>query len=144
MKFLCVACDEPMSLVSTAPPDEGSMSVVYACPRCSHRIAMLTNPHETQVVQSLGVRIGPKDDGARTAGEASKCPFSDVVQAMSENASGSQGGMLWTQEALTRLENVPEFVRPMARSGIDDYARRHGYAQVDEDVLDQARDFFGM
>jgi hypothetical protein len=44
-----------MKLASTAPPDKGSLSVVYACPKCAHRIAMLTNPYETQLVSSLGV-----------------------------------------------------------------------------------------
>ena len=59
MKFLCVPCDSPMKLQAVAPPDRGSLSVVYACPECGYEIAMLTNAYETQVVQSLGVRIGP-------------------------------------------------------------------------------------
>lgn len=143
MKFLCIACDEPMKLISTAPPEDGSMSVVYACPGCSHRIAMLTNPHETQVVRSLGVRIGPREDGERGAGEMSKCPFSDVVEAMS-SPTPKMASVRWTPGALARLENVPEFVRPMARSGIEEYARGKGHDQVDEEVLDRARDFFGM
>ena len=59
MKFLCVPCDTPMKLQTVVPPDRGSLSVVYACPECGYEIAMLTNAYETQVVQSLGVRIGP-------------------------------------------------------------------------------------
>jgi len=59
MKFLCVPCDTPMKLQAVVPPDRGSLSVVYACPECGYEIAMLTNAYETQVVQSLGVRIGP-------------------------------------------------------------------------------------
>ena len=59
MKFLCVPCDSPMKLQSVGPPDRGSLSVVYACPECGYEMAMLTNAYETQVVQSLGVRIGP-------------------------------------------------------------------------------------
>ena len=63
MKFLCVKCDEPMKLEKTAGPDRvGSLSVLYHCPKCSHQIAMLTNAFETQLVTSLGVKIGP--DGA--------------------------------------------------------------------------------
>ena len=67
MKFLCVPCDTPMKLQTVVPPDRGSLSVVYSCPECGYEIAMLTNAYETQVVQSLGVRIGP-DLGAETAG----------------------------------------------------------------------------
>lgn len=137
MKFLCVRCDEPMKLQDAGPPDRGSMSVVYRCPKCSNRIAMLTNPSETEVVRSLGVRIGP----AGTGTSESKCPFSDVVEGMSAPAGD---GIPWTPAARRRLDNVPEFVRPMARAGIEKFARDRGRGQVDEEVLDQAKDFFGM
>ena len=83
MKFLCVLCDQPMKLVEVAPPDRGALSVVYECPECAHRIAMLTNPLETQMVQSLGVQIGP--GGEKTE---SKCPFSAMLPgAAAEPAS---------------------------------------------------------
>jgi hypothetical protein len=58
MKFLCVGCDEAMTLKETRGPDEGSMSVLFGCPSCGREIAMLTNPMETQMVRSLGVAIG--------------------------------------------------------------------------------------
>lgn len=73
MKFLCIACDEAMRLQSTAGPDEGSLTVTFACPACGHRIAMLTNPWETQLVRTLGVKVG-----GRTAEAASAAPFADV------------------------------------------------------------------
>ena len=60
MKFLCVPCDTPMKLRRVSPPERGSLSVVYACPECGYEMAMLTNAFETQMVQSLGVRIGPE------------------------------------------------------------------------------------
>ena len=59
MKFLCMECDQPMKLQETQGPDEGSMTIVFACPECSRQIAMLTNAMETQMVRSLGVQIGP-------------------------------------------------------------------------------------
>lgn len=58
MKFLCVECDEAMRLETTSGPHRGSMTVVFACPSCGRRTAMLTNSMETQVVRSLGVKIG--------------------------------------------------------------------------------------
>src|SRR5262245_31202721 len=70
MKFLCLACDEAMRLTSTAGPDEGSLTVTFACPTCQHRVAMLTNPWETQLVRTLGVKVG-----GRTAEAA---PFEQV------------------------------------------------------------------
>jgi len=137
MKFLCVLCDQPMKLVQVAPPDRGSLSVVYECPECAHRIAMLTNPLETQMVTSLGVEIGPS--GEKTE---SKCPFSGMIQGMP--APSADGELPWTARALERLANVPEFVRPMARAGIERYAREQGLREVDEQVLEQAKSFFGM
>jgi hypothetical protein len=142
VKFLCVQCDEAMQLVATAPPDRGSLSIVYACPTCGRRIAMLTNPYETQMVSSLGVRIGPSEQGAPADG-APRCPFSDVVQDL-QRADASSPALPWTAEAQRRLQNIPEFVRAMARSGIEGFARERGYAQVNEEVLDRAKDFFGM
>src|SRR3989442_91566 len=58
MKFLCRACDQPMKLHETAGPDEGSLTVTFRCPECGFRVAMLTNPFETQMVRSLGVKVG--------------------------------------------------------------------------------------
>ena len=145
MKFLCVQCDEPMKLMSTAPPDRGSLSVVYSCPKCSHRMAMLTNPFETQVVSSMGVKIGPGENASSAeGGDLSKCPFGEMVQEMQAETDIAPDGVPWTDEARHRLDNIPEFVRPMARTGIEKFARDNGYQTVNEEVLDKAKDFFGM
>ena len=78
MKFLCVPCDSPMKLQTVGPPERGSLSIVYTCPECGYEMAMLTNAYETQVVQSLGVRIGPEP---AAAGAGGKCPFSAMIPA---------------------------------------------------------------
>ena len=141
MNFLCVLCDQPMKLVEMAPPDRGALAIVYECPECAHRIAMLTNPLETQVVTSLGVQIGPGQ------GDVAKCPFSGMVQEMTGGAASpgaDQPAVVWTEAALARLQKIPDFVRPMARSGIEKYAQDKGLVEIDEAVLDTAKDFFGM
>ena len=145
MKFLCVPCDSPMKLQTIGPPDRGSLSVVYACPECGYEMAMLTNAYETQVVQSLGVRIGPSGEAGASSGASSKCPFPAMMSAEPLPFDGAQGGPVrWTSEAEARLANIPEFVRPMARTGIERFARERGVLEVDEKILDAARDFFGM
>jgi hypothetical protein len=50
----------------------------------------------------------------------------------------------WTAAAEARLANIPEFVRPMAKTGIEKFARDRGSLEVDETILDAAKDFFGM
>jgi hypothetical protein len=138
MKFLCVPCDSPMKLQSVTPPDRGSLSVVYSCPECGYEMAMLTNAYETQVVQSLGVRIGPSD----TASQGSaKCPFSAMIPG---NEQSQTTAVRWTAAAEARLANIPEFVRPMAKTGIEKFAQERGAVEVDEKILDAAREFFGM
>src|SRR3989442_3986163 len=58
MSLVCVAGAGPMKLHSTEGPDAGSLTVVFRCPECEFRVAMLTNPFETQMVKSLGVQVG--------------------------------------------------------------------------------------
>jgi hypothetical protein len=191
MKFLCVPCDSPMKLQSVGPPERGSLSVVYSCPECGYEMAMLTNAYETQVVQSLGVRIGPAEEAAGAGNSAGGCPFSAMIPSAEgalhsssarsapagaergEGAPASDGargssrlraegasaslagasaeaggaeppGLGWTAAAEARLLKVPAFVRPMARTGIERFARERGAVEVDEQILDAARDFFGM
>jgi hypothetical protein len=156
-----------MKLQTVGPPERGSLSVVYACPECGYEMAMLTNAYETQVVQSLGVRIGPEVDGGtstgmsgrlRAAGASAspaealaeaggKCPFGAMIPGMEDAQPGQVGEptpVRWTSGAEARLANIPEFVRPMARTGIERFARERGALEVDEKILDAARDFFGM
>jgi hypothetical protein len=152
MKFLCVPCDSPMKLQSVGPPERGSLSVVYSCPECGYEMAMLTNAYETQVVQSLGVRIGPDSEAAAPGTSEGRCPFTAMVPGTDGAREG--GGQAvspgiempvpWTAAAEARLANIPAFVRPMARTGIERFARENGAREVDETILDAARDFFGM
>jgi hypothetical protein len=171
MKFLCVPCDSPMKLQTVGPPDRGSLSVVYACPECGYEMAMLTNAYETQVVQSLGVRIGPEGAPGMSRASGTGCPFTEMIPAgdspsaneregvshangagpgasATERAGGAAGanppGLNWTAAAEARLANIPAFVRPMAKVGIERFAEERGALEVDEKILDEARDFFGM
>jgi hypothetical protein len=129
-----------MKLQTVGPPDRGSLSVVYSCPECGYEMAMLTNAYETQVVQSLGVRIGPQGTTSTSGGT---CPFSGMIPEP-ESRPGEPVPVRWTAAAEARLANIPEFVRPMAKTGIEKFARDKGSLEIDEKMLDEAREFFGM
>jgi len=147
MKFLCVPCDTPMKLQTLSPPERGSLSVVYSCPECGYEMAMLTNAYETQVVQSLGVRIGPATSDAASSTSGAGCPFTAMIPGNGEVKPSEAGETIpvrWTAAAEARLANIPEFVRPMAKTGIEKFARDRGSIEVDEKILDAAKDFFGM
>ncbi len=172
MKFLCVPCDEAMRLVSTAGPDEGSLTVGFACPRCGHRIAMLTNPWETQLVRTLGVKVGgaaepsppfadvratlarQREDAFVGEGVAGPPPPSPSVAAaegpgcpfaaMIPRQAEGGGALSWTPEAEARIARIPAFIRPMARQAIERFAGERGYGTVTEAVLDEAREAMGL
>lgn len=164
MKFLCLDCDEPMKLHSTEGPDEGSLTVTFRCPECGFRVAMLTNPFETQMVRSLGVKVG--------GGTTPAAPFEHVRSAMAnvrpDAFEGSAGGgsdaagagcpfaatinegggaaptIAWTADAEARVERIPAFIRAMARRAIERFAAERGYATITPAVMDEARATFGM
>jgi len=152
MKFLCVPCDSQMRLRATEENEPGSLSVVYECPECGYEMAMLTNQHETDMVRSLGVRIGPAAAAAianpgmaASATSTGKCPFSAMLGGATQpEAVAVPSGPEWTAGALERLESIPEMVRPMARAGIEMVAKENGHLLIDEAVLAEARARFGM
>src|SRR6185295_12695994 len=157
MKFLCLDCDEAMKLHSTAGPDEGSLSVTFRCPTCGFRVAMLTNPFETQMVKSLGVKVGGAsgpaqpfehitssmagaradafegDVPAATDATGRGCPFG----AMLNEQNGDAVLVRWSPEAEARVERIPSFIRPMARKAIERYAEAQGHPVVTEAVMDE-------
>ena len=164
MKFLCLDCDQPMKLHGTEGPDEGSLTVTFRCPECGFRVAMLTNPFETQMVRSLGVKVGGRTvpaepfehlrstmagarpdafegGGGTSDTPGSGCPF---AAALGENATAPPSAVAWTPEAEARLDRIPSFIRPMARRSIERFAEDKGYASITETVMDEARTVFGM
>lgn len=149
MKFLCVACDEPMKLTKTDSTEGaagGSLSVLFSCPTCSQQVAMLTNPLETEMVRSLGVKIGPAEEAQPKAGGG--CPFAAMVGEQEREKVAPpetpEDGLAWTTAALERLDKIPDFVRPMAKQGVEHYAKSMGRTLVDERILEEARARFGM
>ena len=165
MKFLCLDCDQPMKLHSTEGPDEGSLSVTFRCPECGFRVAMLTNPFETQMVRSLGVKVGgrtvpaepfenlratmagARPDAFEGMGEnGSACPFAASLGGAEASAptSDEAAALPWDAAAVARLERIPSFIRPMAKRSIERFATERGYASITETVMDEARSVFGM
>ena len=140
MKFLCVKCDEQMKLKATISHAEiGSLSVLYHCPRCEYEIAMLTNPSETQMVSSLGVKINPANEKEASI---SKCPFANRLQEGTADQTTSD--ISWTAPAMERLGRIPDVIRPVVKAGVEKFAKEQGYQIVNEKVLEEARAQFGM
>lgn len=157
MKFLCIGCDQVMEFAERQLPGDGTLAAVFGCPTCGREIAMLTNPMETQLVSSLGVKIGGREvpeqpmELVRSAlAGGSEDVFTDAPEAptravASEAGSASNGGRVgWSPEALERLEKVPRFVRGMVKRIYTDYAQENAIASVTPAVMDRARTELGL
>jgi hypothetical protein len=145
VKFLCVECDRAMGFSERELPGDGTLAAVFTCPACGRAVAMLTNPMETQLVASLGVKIG-----GRTLGEQ---PFeltrSSVAVGREDafveaRAQPRAPRLEWDAAARERLARVPAFVRGMVQRIYADYAVEHGIALVTTEVMDRARRELGL
>ena len=90
----------------------------------------------------------PVSETSTDSGETPKCPFADVV-ASAYNAAptvpeaATHDEIRWSAEAEQRVEQrIPSFIRPMARMGIEKYARERGYREITPQVLDEAKSIF--
>ncbi len=154
MKFLCVGCDEVMRFAERQLPGDGTMAAVFACAKCGSEIAMLTNPMETQLVSSLGIRVGGREvpeqpmEVIRSQLAAGRPDaFDDDAarpDAAPSHAPGGAGRVEWSDDAQQRLANVPGFVRGMVKRIYTDYARERGIACITPDVMDSARRDLGL
>jgi hypothetical protein len=185
MKFVCLNCETYMSLEKVEKPEEGSLGVFFACPSCSAKFSMVTNAGETNMMNSLGLKLSPKSapetsmEGLRALGgngqtapavktqaapapavssaaaspakapeKASGCPFSAMVAEMGLTASGkpANGGsaaseFTWTPDAKEKLDRLPVFVKPMVQSSVETYARNNGFNRITLQVMDDSKNY---
>jgi hypothetical protein len=155
-------CEDFMIFQKSENVSEGSLGVMFECPKCGGRFSMVTNPGETSLVNALGVKIGgrtqapvpfeltrdtlkePAESAAMAAkaetGSGGSCPFS----AMLAGGTGQKAaGLTWTAEAEDRIGRVPDFIRPMIKSGIESYAAKMGYRVVTPAVMDESKNAKG-
>ena len=149
MKFLCVDCDEQMQFETRDQPGDGTFGASFACPRCGRRIALLANPMETQLVNSLGVKIGGRTldeqpmELIRGALAGRDDAFREDVEAVVPKANG-QMRPRWSPDGIERLARVPAFVRGMVKKIYTEYAVDHGIGEITPDVMDRARQDLGL
>ena len=191
MKFVCLNCETYMNFEKVEKPGEGSLGVFFGCPSCNAKFSMVTNAGETQMVNSLGVKLGGRTAEAQpfemtrgtlkaetapipgqmaaylnekiqsgqpvapaaaattaTAGEKSSggCPFSAMVAEMGLTSSGNPGNagaappeFAWSPDAKEKLDRLPSFVKPMVQSSVEAYARKQGYKTITLQVMDDSK-----
>ena len=65
-----------------------------------------------------------------------------TLQVMDDSKNYSPEGMAWSREAEQRLENIPDFIRPMARKEVERMAKERGVSTITAEVMDDAKDKF--
>lgn len=65
-----------------------------------------------------------------------------TLQVMDDSKNASLEGIAWSSEAEGRLENIPDFIRPMARREIERLAKERGVTTITAQVMDEAKEKF--
>ncbi len=144
MKFLCVDCDRQMAFEEREVPGDGTLTAVFRCPACNRMMALLANPMETQLVSSLGVKVGGRTvpesnfEGIRTGVASGR------DEAFAEPVAVASGPVRWSVDAVERLDHVPSFVRGMVKKIYNEYAKDRGIAEMTPALMDQARSDLGL
>lgn len=74
---------------------------------------------------------------------ARKNGFTTVtLQVMDDSKNASTEGIRWTPEAQQRLDNIPDFIRPMARREIERLVKERGGSEITAKVMDEAKEKF--
>jgi hypothetical protein len=145
MKFLCVPCDEVMAFAERQLPGDGTLTAVFTCPGCEREMAMLTNPMETQLVTSLGVEIGGRtvpEQPMQQTRMSLDSPREDAIEVAPDPAARVR--VEWSDEATTRLEGVPSFVRGMVKRIYAEYAMERQIRVITPEIMDRARGDLGL
>ena len=153
MKFLCVASDKVMDFAERQIPGDGTLAAVFTCASCDREVAMLTNPMETQLISSMGVKIGGREvpaqpmELARTSlkgGRDDAFVLSEDIPLASGESAAAPVRVVWTPEATGRLERVPSFVRGMVKRIYTDWAREKGVSEITPESMDRASTELGL
>ncbi len=144
MKFLCIPCDVKMEVLveGIMPQEKTNLVMKFKCKKCGHSIAMLTNKFETEFVSKLGVELGGATDVSTTP---MATVSSSLAQAKEElKKTNPEDDLIWTEEALKRIQRVPFFVRGMARKTVITFAMEKGATTIDAKLMDEVREKVGM
>jgi hypothetical protein len=73
---------------------------------------------------------------------ARKHGFKTINLQVMDDSKNDSTGVAWTPEAEKRLENIPDFIQPMARREIERIAKEKGAATITADLMDDAKEKF--
>ncbi len=73
---------------------------------------------------------------------ARKQGYTTITLQVMDDSKSESNGVAWSPEAEKRLENIPDFIRPMARREIERMAKERGATTITAQVMDEAKEKF--
>jgi hypothetical protein len=144
MKFLCIECDQQMAFEERQQPGDGTFGAAFRCPKCNRAIALLANPMETQLVGSLGVKIGGRTLDEQPMELIRTSVVGKDEAFVDDEPSRPAVRPTWSPDAVSRLSAVPSFVRGMVKKIYAEYAAEHGIVEITPAIMDKARTDLGL
>ena len=153
MKFLCVPCDSPMKLQTVGRPSAARSRSSTPVPSAATR--WRCSPIRSRPRSSSRSACGSVPDGARRrpalqrqADKAGgKCPFAAMIPA-TQDADAARpsrvAGPVDRRAQKRGSRTFPSSSAPWRGPASRSSRRSEGLVEVDETILDAARDFFGM
>ena len=68
--------------------------------------------------------------------------YQKITLQVMDDSKNIPAGIPWSAAAEKRLENIPDFIRPMARKEIERIAQERGAAQITEAIMEEAKTKF--
>ena len=148
MKYECGSCNALMALQGVEGAAGGVLRIAFRCPNCSLQIFLIANPHEAQLVKSMGITLGGRE-GHRPLGLV-RSTLEGLREELSPSRDDPAGKdeleerPVWDVEAEQRLDKAPAPIREMARVAIERYAQRRGHRRITPQIVAEARENLGM
>lgn len=151
---------QPASASATTAAGLGSSSETGGCPFSAMVAQMgLGSPGSTSTTAPAGEQLLWTPDAQEKLAKlpsfvqpmvkssvetyARKNGFTTVtLQVMDDSKNASTEGIKWTPEAQQRLDNIPDFIRPMARREIERLVKERGQSEITAQVMEEAKEKF--
>jgi hypothetical protein len=98
-------------------------------------------PDAKEKLEKLPSFVKPMVQGSIEA-YARKHGYKTITLQVMDDSKTDSNGVAWSPEAEKRLENIPDFIRPMARREIERLAKERGASTITAQVMDEAKEKF--
>src|SRR2546428_63643 len=152
MKFVCLNCETYMSFEKVEKPAGGSLFSAMVT-----QMGLTASGNEAgsgalkseltwtadakERLERLPAFVKPMVQSSIET-YARKQGYTTITLQVMDDSKSESNGVAWSPEAEKRLENIPDFIRPMARREIERMAKERGATTITAQVMDEAKEKF--